>query len=85
MEGYEPSTYGEHIADVYDDWYSGVEEEALAFLTALASGGSALELGIGTGRLAIPLKARGVTVQGIDASPSMVQHLRSKPGGRPSP
>lgn len=50
-------------------------------LAELASTGPALELGIGTGRLALPLAARGVEVHGIDASPAMVEHLRAKPGG----
>jgi 16S rRNA A1518/A1519 N6-dimethyltransferase RsmA/KsgA/DIM1 with predicted DNA glycosylase/AP lyase activity len=50
-------------------------------LAELAGTGPALELGIGTGRLALPLAARGVEVHGIDASPAMVERLRAKPGG----
>jgi SAM-dependent methyltransferase len=51
------------------------------FLAELATGGAALELGIGTGRIALPLAARGVRVHGIDLSPDMVAQLRAKPGG----
>jgi 16S rRNA A1518/A1519 N6-dimethyltransferase RsmA/KsgA/DIM1 with predicted DNA glycosylase/AP lyase activity len=50
------------------------------FLVDLAAGGAALELGIGTGRIALPLSARGVPVHGIDLSPDMVAQLRAKPG-----
>ena len=52
----------------------------VAFLAELAGTGAALELGIGTGRLAIPLRRRGVRVHGIDLSPQMVAQLRAKPG-----
>ena len=51
------------------------------FLADLAGHGAALELGIGTGRIALPLAARGVPVQGIDLSPDMVSQLQGKPGG----
>jgi SAM-dependent methyltransferase len=56
-------------------------DPAVDFLAALAPGGRALELGIGTGRVALPLTTRGVTVSGIDLSPAMVAELRKKPGG----
>jgi SAM-dependent methyltransferase len=55
------------------------------FLAGLAGGGRALELGIGTGRIALPLAARGVPVAGIDLSKAMVARLRAKPGGRGIP
>jgi SAM-dependent methyltransferase len=55
------------------------------FLTALAGGGPALELGIGTGRIALPLAGRGISVHGIDLSPDMVAQLRAKPGGEELP
>ena len=87
MAQYEASTYGEHIADVYDRW-PGVPANAGAaveFLAPLAKGRRALELGIGTGRVALPLAARGVKVHGIDASPAMVAKLRQKPGGAALP
>ena len=57
-----------------------VVEPAVDFLTELAGTGAALELGIGTGRIAIPLRRRGVRVHGIDLSPDMVAQLRAKPG-----
>src|SRR6266550_4624455 len=60
---------------------AAVVEETVDFLAELAGGGAALELGIGTGRIALPLAARGVTVHGIDLSPDMVAQLRAKPGG----
>ena len=83
MAGYDSSTYGERIAEVYDQW-PGVPanaEAAAEFLAPLAKKGRALELGIGTGRVALPLAARGVKVSGIDVSPAMVEQLRRKPGG----
>jgi SAM-dependent methyltransferase len=55
------------------------------FLAELAGDGAALELGIGTGRIALPLAARGVRVHGIDLSPDMVAQLRAKPGGEDIP
>jgi SAM-dependent methyltransferase len=86
MEGYGPSTYGDGFADVYDDWYGDVSNvEAtvarVAELVDAAGGGAVLELGCGTGRLAIPLAAAGLTTWGIDASPAMIGRLRAKPGG----
>src|SRR5262245_28400562 len=57
-----------------------VLEPTVAFLAQLAGDGAALELGIGTGRIALPLSARGVRVQGIDLSEAMVAKLREKPG-----
>ncbi len=86
MEPFGPETYGERVADVYDDWYKPVDPAAeVALLTELAAGGRALELGIGTGRVAIPLAANGVEVHGIEASPAMVERLRAKPGGEAIP
>jgi SAM-dependent methyltransferase len=83
---YRPATYGDRIADVYDDFYVntpilGDVSAAVAFLASLAEGGPALELGVGTGRIALPLQAAGVPVHGIDASTAMVEQLRAKPGG----
>ncbi len=84
---YVASTYGDSIADVYDQWFSVPidTEEAVRFLATEAGGGPALELGIGTGRLALPLRERGVTVHGIDSSEAMVAKLRQKPGGADIP
>ncbi|MGH9206342.1 MAG: class I SAM-dependent DNA methyltransferase [Acidimicrobiales bacterium] len=59
---------------------SAVVDPAVNFLADLAGGGSALELGIGTGRIALPLRQRGVHVHGIDLSPDMVAQLMAKPG-----
>ncbi len=83
MPEYGPSTYGERIAEVYDEW-PGIPQDTeatVAFLARLAGSGPVLELGIGTGRLAIPLARRGLRVHGIDASEAMVAKLRAKPGG----
>ncbi len=86
---YEPATYGDRIAAVYDAWVVPAVEQstepAVAFLAELAGAGPALELGIGTGRIALPLAERGVRVQGIDASEAMVARLREKPGGEALP
>jgi SAM-dependent methyltransferase len=82
MEDYEPAmSFGEETAEVYDDELRGDEDATVAFLEQLARGGPALELAIGTGRIALPLAARGVQVDGIDISPAMVAKLREKPGG----
>ena len=81
MDNYTASTYGDVIADIYDQLHPGGVETMVTALAELASGGRALELGIGTGRVALPLAARGVSVQGIDASEAMVARLRAKPGG----
>jgi SAM-dependent methyltransferase len=84
---YDESTYGERIAEVYDELYETLfdTEGAVEFLAALAKGERALELGIGTGRIAVPLKERGVEVHGIDASEAMIEKLRAKPGGEEIP
>lgn len=81
MDDYRDDAYGERIADVYDDWYDEYDDATLAVLCELAQGGRALELGIGTGRLALPLQQAGVQVEGIDSSEAMIARLRSKPGG----
>lgn len=82
MGDYDASTYGEHIAEVYDDWYVGLEKDVVVErLAELAGPGPVLELGIGTGRVALPLQERGIEVHGIDASAAMVARLRAKPGG----
>ncbi|HUF85712.1 MAG TPA: class I SAM-dependent methyltransferase [Acidimicrobiia bacterium] len=79
-EGYDAATYGDQVADVYDRMY-GPDDEAVACLADLAGTGPVLELGIGTGRLALPLADRGLEVHGIDSSQAMVDQLRAKPGG----
>ena len=75
------STAATYDADT-SDWFDPAAVGATVdFLTGLAGDGAALELGVGTGRIALPLSARGVPVQGIDLSPDMVAQLRAKPGG----
>ena len=78
-------TWGREIAEVYDATYASQAEPAvlgpvLDVLEEVASGGRALELAVGTGRVALPLSARGVTVHGIELSTHMADRLRSKPG-----
>jgi SAM-dependent methyltransferase len=80
MEDYRPETYGERIAGVYDELHADCDPAAITALNQLADGGRALELGIGTGRIALPLKQSGIEVSGIDASESMVARLHAKPG-----
>lgn len=70
----------EYDAAVPDRFDPAVLEPTVDFLAELAGDGAALELGIGTGRVALPLSARGVPVSGIDLSPDMVARLRDKPG-----
>ena len=70
--------YDESSAEMFDP---AVVEPAVDFLAELAGSGRALELGIGTGRIALPLAERGVRVHGIDMSKAMVAKLRAKPGG----
>jgi SAM-dependent methyltransferase len=78
-----PNRYGELWADVYDDEHAFMvpPDAQLGVLADLVGNGRALELGIGTGRVALPLAKRGIIIEGIDASPSMVARLRAKPGG----
>ncbi len=84
MTDFDPALYGASgIADQYDDLYADEWETDAAVdrIAHLAGTGKVLELGIGTGRLAIPLVARGIEVHGVDASPDMVGKLQEKPGG----
>jgi ubiquinone/menaquinone biosynthesis C-methylase UbiE len=80
MNFYSDETYGERVAGVYDEFYPDYDPLAIDALADLAHDGKALELGIGTGRIALPLSARNVEVHGIDAATSMITRLRSKPG-----
>ena len=77
--------FGESVAARYDDdaemFDPAVVDPTVDFLAGLAGDGRALELGIGTGRIALPLARRGVPVHGIDLSNAMVARLRAKPGG----
>ena len=82
MKDYEPiMSFGEEAAKTYDGEQRGDENAAVAFLEKLAGDGPALELAIGTGRIALPLAARGIRVDGVDISPAMVEQLRTKVGG----
>jgi SAM-dependent methyltransferase len=90
MDDYAASTYGDRIAEHYDDWYADLSfggdlAATVTFLKALAGGGPALELGIGTGRVALPLLEADVEVHGIDASDAMLERLRAKPRGAEIP
>lgn len=88
MRGYEASSYGDAFADVYDDWYHDVSDVdatvALVRRCCADSGGSAvLELGVGTGRLAVPLAAADLRVTGVDASAAMLERMAGRdPEGR---
>ncbi|MDT8305485.1 MAG: class I SAM-dependent methyltransferase [Anaerolineae bacterium] len=84
-EHYDETTYGERIASIYDELYSAYDPAAIELLAELAQGGQTLELAIGTGRIAIPLQQRGVSVAGIDASEAMVARLRAKAEGADIP
>jgi SAM-dependent methyltransferase len=78
--------FDERVAETYDDdaemFDPAVVEPVVELLVELAGGGRALELGIGTGRIAVPLSQRGVPVHGIELSSAMVARLRAKPGGK---
>jgi SAM-dependent methyltransferase len=78
MHGYGADSYGEAFADVYDDWYATVTDvdATVALVGRLAAPGQrVLELGVGTGRLAIPLAGAGLAVTGIDTSAAMLARL----------
>ncbi|SCL63940.1 class I SAM-dependent methyltransferase [Micromonospora peucetia] len=77
----DPGLFGRLWADTYDGPGNPDPAPAIGFLAELADGGPALELAIGTGRVALPLAERGVAVEGIEASPEMVSKMRAKPGG----
>ena len=84
------STSFDPVAEFYDQTSAHMFSEevltpAVDLLAELAGSGPALELAIGTGRVALPLAARGVPVSGIDASRKMVERLREKPGGKDIP
>jgi len=70
--------YDESAAEIFDP---AVVDPVVELLVELAGSGRALELGIGTGRIALPLAQRGVAVHGIELSKAMVARLRAKPGG----
>jgi SAM-dependent methyltransferase len=78
--------FGPRVAERFDERYAHQAEPSMVepvvdFLAGLAGDGGALELGVGTGRIALPLARRGVRVHGIDLSEAMVAKLQAKPGG----
>jgi SAM-dependent methyltransferase len=87
--GYDPERYGRGWAEIYDDIAEmtplSPEDTVADVIAELAGGGRVLELAIGTGRLALPIAARGVEIHGVDASAEMVDRMRSKPGGEDIP
>src|SRR4029079_13585493 len=83
MSGFgDPGFFGERYAEEYDERTTLDPMPAVDFLAGLGpSGARVLELAVGTGRVALPLAERGVAVEGIEASPGMVERRRGKPGG----
>jgi SAM-dependent methyltransferase len=81
-DDYDPRVYGARWAEQYDEWHAGMmdDEGAVATLAELAGDGPILEFGVGTGRLAVPLAARGFDVTGVDISAEMLAQLSQKPG-----
>ncbi|WP_367127395.1 class I SAM-dependent methyltransferase [Saccharothrix sp. HUAS TT1] len=90
LDGYDPSAAADGLAEIYDRWVVGLQDDgddAVAFLAGLAEritpGGGRprlLELGVGSGRIALPLARAGFAVTGVDASEPMLDLLRAKPG-----
>jgi len=86
MEEYTQRTYGEEWAAEYDSIHGSLDPtQAVETLAELANGRPVLELAIGTGRIALPLKERGIEIHGVDISDAMVAELRKKPGGEEIP
>ncbi|XVX20227.1 class I SAM-dependent methyltransferase [Actinomycetota bacterium] len=80
MNRTQASTYGETFADIYDDLYptSTQVDLAVTAIRELAGEGPVLELGVGTGRVALPLATAGAAVTGVDASAAMLERLSAK-------
>lgn len=83
MQDYDFGSYGAVFAPVYDSWYDGRmnPDKTVSFLASIAHAGQVLELGIGTGRVALALADRGFIVTGVEGSAAMVDRLREKPHG----
>lgn len=85
MERIDISTYGDAIAEMFDanGWAGdpGDTEDTIEWLAKNSGAGPVLELGVGTGRVAVPLAQKGIAVHGMDASEGMLAQLRAKPGG----
>jgi SAM-dependent methyltransferase len=85
VRGYDHRSYGDGFADVYDEWYADVTDvdATVARMVQLAgAGGRVLELGVGTGRLAVPMATAGLRVVGIDASEAMLAKLSERDPAR---
>jgi SAM-dependent methyltransferase len=80
MAEFDPRLYGARWAEMYDEWHTGMMDDvgAVATLAELADGGPLLELGVGTGRLAVPLAEKGHEVVGVDVSEDMLAELEKK-------
>lgn len=81
MRGYDSTSYGDGFADVYDDWYAevtDVDATVSRMLDVAGESGRVLELGVGTGRLAIPMAVAGLDVVGIDSSEAMLAKLAER-------
>ena len=78
MGDYIATTFGESIADQYDTLFPHIDPDMLDRLYELSGNGKVLELGVGTGRVALPLSERGVEIHGIDISPDMLEKLKLK-------
>src|SRR5687767_6857097 len=80
---HDAAEYGRLVATHYDDFYEGAfdTDGTVAHVSELAAGGRILELGVGTGRIALPLAERGNVVHGVDGSAEMLELLARKPGG----
>jgi SAM-dependent methyltransferase len=85
VRGYDHRSYGDGFADVYDEWYADVTDvdATVTRMVELAgAGGRVLELGVGTGRLAVPMADAGLSVVGIDSSEAMLAKLRERDPSR---
>lgn len=80
MAEFDPRLYGTRWAEQYDEWHAGLMDDdgAVAALAELAGAGPLLELGVGTGRLAVPLAEKGHEVVGVDVSEEMLAQLAKK-------
>jgi SAM-dependent methyltransferase len=78
MDEFRPNSYGDRIHKIFDDLFATYDPDCIGVLSQLTGSGPALELGIGTGRIALPLRASGVEVHGIDASEKMLDVLKRK-------
>lgn len=85
MDGFRSELYGDRAAGTYDERYADFRppEEMLALIREYAGSGPAVEIGVGTGRVAIPLATSGIHVVGVDVSPAMIDRLTENAGSLP--